>query len=310
MKLVIKIFFTFIILEISAQGGVGPSNVVIPKGQPQSGVIDGVYEKKDVLAKKRAIPYEYVRENDYVWGKRTWSYIDLREKINHPLYYPLEEIDTVTGELLKGAQGRFSLYFILKTALEKGQIMGYFDKREPTAAQINAAAASGAGVSFNVLRGGDAFNMPAIRDYSLNASQDSKYQADIVEMIGELTPGKQDDKKVFDQSTNSLLPVYHLNGVGQNAVKTVKVYTAKNKNDAETLDVNTETTDPSKAEKDASGQPATVSFQVDLTTYRKPETIIKYLLKEDWYFDKEKSELQVRTIGIAPVIQTDSGEVI
>jgi hypothetical protein len=93
MKTLVNSFFTLLVINCFSQGNVGPSNVIIPNNQPASGVIDGVYEKKDVLAKKRAIPYEFVRENDYVWGKRTWSSIDLREKINHPLYFPHEKID-------------------------------------------------------------------------------------------------------------------------------------------------------------------------------------------------------------------------
>ncbi len=34
----------------------------------------------------------YVREADVMWSKRTWRVIDLREKLNLPLYYPNEPI--------------------------------------------------------------------------------------------------------------------------------------------------------------------------------------------------------------------------
>jgi len=144
-----------------SQGGIGPSNVIIPNGQPASGVIDGVYEKRDVLAKKRAIPVEHVRESDYIWGKRTWSYIDLREKINHPLYFPHEKIVETSGEILETAQGRYSLFFILRTALQNGQIMGYFDGQEKNLTK---------GI-FNEKLGGDAFIFPALRNFSLQAKK-------------------------------------------------------------------------------------------------------------------------------------------
>ena len=61
----------------------GPVNV-----QP-GGVVDGVYIQEHIPTKKM-IPYEHVREADVVWSKRVWSFIDLREKINHPLYYPFD----------------------------------------------------------------------------------------------------------------------------------------------------------------------------------------------------------------------------
>jgi gliding motility associated protien GldN len=42
------------------------------------------------------------------------------------------------------------------------------------------------------------------------------------------------------------------------------------------------------------------------------EKIVAYKLKEDWIFDKQRSERYVRIIGIAPVVEkkSESGEVI
>ena len=296
-------FFLLIGFSLLSQGGIGPSNVIIPANNPSSGVIDGVYEKKDVLAKKRAIPVEHVRESDYIWGKRTWSYIDLREKINHPLYYPLEKLDINEGTIDLAAQGRYSLYFILKTALEKGQIMGYFNAKYVDLDDLSNTNSTQS-ISLKDQVGGDAFNMPAQRNFSLPISSDNGYKTDVGKMCGNVTKTAIADKFALDASSQNV-PVFHLKG--QDPKKT-KIYTAKDRDLATQIDPSTETIDPLLAEPDAAGQPATVSYKIIITEYVQPEQIIKYILKEDWFFDKERSVLDVRTIGIAPVIQTDSSE--
>jgi gliding motility associated protien GldN len=50
---------------------------------------DGVYVKENSHF-KQPIPYTSLRESDVQWSKRVWRNIDLREKINHPFYYPVE----------------------------------------------------------------------------------------------------------------------------------------------------------------------------------------------------------------------------
>lgn len=295
-NLIFTISFCLLTTILFGQGGLGPSNVIIPKDNPPAGVIDGIYEKKDLLAKKRTIPFEHVRENDVTWERRTWSYIDLRERINYPLYYPHEILDTLTGEIISSSQGRYSLFYILKTALQKGQLMGYFDTRLP---DLNKG-------EFITRTGGDGFTMPASRDYSMNVENDMNYQKDISEMVGSVIEGKVEDKYAINPTNNLNQVVYHIKGTKD--TKANKVYGAKNRDDATKLDPLTETFDPSKAEKDATGNPATVSFKINFTTFRQPKTISKYLLKEDWIFDKERSILDVRIIGLAPVIQTDSTE--
>ncbi len=55
-------------------------------------VLDGAYIKEHTRT-KRVVPYTYIREADVMWARRVWRTIDLREKLNHPLYYPTEPIN-------------------------------------------------------------------------------------------------------------------------------------------------------------------------------------------------------------------------
>ena len=43
---------------------------------------------KEKTINRQPVPYAHVREADVFWSKTIWRIIDLREKINHPFYYP------------------------------------------------------------------------------------------------------------------------------------------------------------------------------------------------------------------------------
>lgn len=50
-------------------------------------VLDGIYVK-ETIPQRIPVPYPHLRESDMIWTKRIWRTVDLREKMNHPLYYP------------------------------------------------------------------------------------------------------------------------------------------------------------------------------------------------------------------------------
>ncbi len=77
-------------------------------------VLDGAYIKENTKT-KRVVPYTHIREADVMWARRVWRTIDLREKINHSLYYPTEAIND-----------RKSLFDVIKHSLTvDGSITAY-----------------------------------------------------------------------------------------------------------------------------------------------------------------------------------------
>ena len=97
--------------------------LLILKGFSQVGTVfqpgdyrDGIYAKENTT-NRRFIPYTFLREADVQWTKRVWRRIDLREKINQPLYYPL---DYVTS--------RMSLIQVLQKALVSGELLAFSDE--------------------------------------------------------------------------------------------------------------------------------------------------------------------------------------
>lgn len=79
----------------------------------QSQIINGAYRRSDTFQKK-PMPLPSVREADVFWSKMVWRIIDLREKINQPLYYPTAEVD-----------GLASLSALLLKGIETGQLTAY-----------------------------------------------------------------------------------------------------------------------------------------------------------------------------------------
>ena len=278
------------VFTLVAQGGtpqIGPSNIVTPQNSSTyPGVVDGVYTKKDVLAKKRAIPYEFVRENDYVWGKRTWSYIDLREKINHPLYYPHEELDPKNGDIQLFSQGRYSLFLILRQAILEQKIWGFFDNRP--ADQLGGIKVA--------LTDGDGFQYPC--------KTGADYLKDAELLISDFSVEGNPETLPSGEITANGDPIYAYWKQGSKA----ELVTVGLEGEADVFNPNILTADSTQAEKLPSGQAWLYRYRIKKPIFFQPKDIIKYLLKEDWFFDKERSILDVRTIGLAPVIQGDTAE--
>ncbi len=62
----------------------------------------------------KPLAYGYVEDRDILMGKMTWEIIDLNEKINFPLYFPVDTANI-------GPERR-SLYDVLTKAIRSGRI--------------------------------------------------------------------------------------------------------------------------------------------------------------------------------------------
>lgn len=224
----------------------GPVNV------PSEGIIDGVFIQEHIPT-KRMIPYEYVREADVIWSHRLWAYIDLREKINQSMYYPLDDIiagyDTVPEVWVKNSS-RWSLWTVIRQHVMNGDLT-VFSPYDP---ELDG---TGRGVD------GDQLKYPIKPSPGLNYFTDDAFKEEMKYYLGRVGPEPVDC--LIDEDPNS--PSF---GDCREVV-----------NPDGSIDI--------------------LYPDPEWFPYRS-EDIVQYRLKEDWFLDKERSVLDVRIIGIAPVV--------
>ena len=144
-----------------------------------------------------------IREADVMWSMRVWRELDLRQKLNHPMYYPIEQ-----------SQGYSSLYQVLLDGINSGQLTAY-----------------GTG------------------------------------------PLGQDDEFTQILSIGQVRAITH---------STDSIWT------------------PNIDDDDYS--------MVIVSDSIRSEMITRYRIKEDWIFDRNRSQMVVRILGIAPLVEQFSGD--
>ncbi len=179
----------------------------------ENSVLDGTFFEENVVTKP-TIQYTHLSERDVMWSKRVWRSIDLREKMNHPLFYPEES--TVNY---------MALWDVIRCATLKERSLTIYEL----------------GPDFD-----DQFRFPVKPSGNPN---DSAYVAKLESFFGE----------------TSTIPML-------------------DENDEPMIDDNGDQV-----------------FQ-DFTVQYEPRDIIRYEIKEDWFFDKQRSVMDVRIIGISPVV--------
>lgn len=161
--------------------------------QTNAQIINGAFNRADIIEKK-PMPLPAVREADIFWSKKIWRIIDLREKMNQPLYYPSTPMDQ-----------RTNLINLLLDGIRNNQITPYDARKD----------------------------------------DDFKFPMDM-NQVKEVFGAKATTEKVRNFDTGEM-------------------------------------------------EDKVIAGAID------PNEIKQFMLKEEWYFDKQTSTLNVRIIGICPI---------
>lgn len=118
-------FLLTVTLVTFTQGIFAQANILNAKAPEEIGVKTEAQEKYD---NNQPLEYGYVGDRDILWSKMTWEKIVLDERVNFPLYYPVD-----TNRIGKE---RRSLYDVLMKNIENGNIKNlytdsYFTEKVP-----------------------------------------------------------------------------------------------------------------------------------------------------------------------------------
>jgi len=129
--------------------GIILTNIIIQDIHAQQNVLNGIYVKERDLNRK-PVPYPNLREADVMWSKEIQRKVDLREKMNHPLYYPTRQIGermSLIDLLLYGIKNEGLTPYDpngnpgdeFKTVITWSEILGKFDAGVDTVSTIDVS---------------------------------------------------------------------------------------------------------------------------------------------------------------------------
>ena len=337
MKL-LNFLFVLIVLSYGIQAQVDPLKYhPLPGPLPlTNGIIDGVVgsDKNDAVVSQTKMEYSHVRHADYTWAKRVFSQIEPREKINHPIFFPYDYfIDDYKEKLWAPPKSikdmndpnwyrndkNLSLWTIILENIMLGYLTVY--NPEPDRSMIEESG--------NMLvEDGYSFKYPIVPSAgSKNYFADIKYRENINKVISSGSKSKTFFREfsatvtdVNGDSETKLVQYWkgpasetwaqwkrRLVTKGDTTSKTTKdayigdgslplkfneIMAGKDNGFQDTLAFFNSWTE---------AEPGKILTMPPLRKYISSACITAYNIKEDWYFDKNRSKLERRIIAIAPV---------
>lgn len=110
-----KIFSLMVFFSLVSSAAFAQSNLLNAKSPDQIGKKTAA---QDSLDNDKPLPYGYVGDRDILLGRKVWEIIDLNQRVNFPMYFPVED---------NLGPDRKPLYDVLTSAIREGKIAEVFD---------------------------------------------------------------------------------------------------------------------------------------------------------------------------------------
>ncbi len=119
-----KNLFSIVLVVVGFASSFAQSNLLNAKTPDEIGKKTAAQLNSD---NDKPLPYGYVHDRDIMFGKAVWELIDLDERINFPLYYPIDTANI--------GKDRRNLYDVLTKGMKDGKITevytdGYFNTKK------------------------------------------------------------------------------------------------------------------------------------------------------------------------------------
>ncbi len=285
MKKVLLVLVSVLTLAINAQDRPqrGPYNTL------PGGVVDGVAIQEEIPVRTK-VEYEYVRASDVTWQKRVFSRIDARETMNHDIFFPYDAFD---GDLFSGSmyrpanageiddptwnkdQRRWSLWTVIMRHIFLGDLTVY-----RVASEFYPDAEDGYSLKYPIQRQGQ-------NDYF----EVKKYRNDVNGLLA--SGGLGPKLRIYRPYSEDTMDVIKTD-------QTLQVYLDSLRSDPDYEELFG--IDETKLQEWWSFASVNSAVRKDAISMLVPSNnVVAYHVKEDWYFDKERSVLDKRIIAIAPV---------
>ena len=227
-------------------------------------ITNGAFQKEHNQQKEKAYIYPEILEKDIVWSRTVWRSIDLRQKINHHFYYPAVK---------KQAQLNPDNMALIDVIMEVLQSQAKSELEDPSSIGVcNICNGTGEIIENGVL------GQSVIDCSSCNATGKSK-RLDCFDVPLTSTPG--------NEFRYGLMSAKEILSIGSE--------TPEEKN----IQVQDEFGNIVDS-VDQFNNP--VMFSTVVEEWDRTN-VTEWLVKEEWYFDKKRSKMQVRIIGLCPVAE-------